>query len=416
MSFTKCKNEVATEQLKKTLIDNKLPKLILLTRATNSIKDKEPNKEIKIVESKQTNQNESIYDDKSPNCSGTENIKFDYILTQSNDPDMNNLFTDDLLTFEVTNNHFILPDSNKMNKLKYKLDSILPINPNEIKLIVNASVALNNLITTKEDELNEGNKIMMWLKRELDTPENDIIKGMKIYIHNGYVHIIREGLGCMSPNALKKGILSGKDIITEYLVPDLKYFRWQYGLEIDYKTLKYILFNNNYQKKLKQDNQEQKEAERILSQEYLVVLQPEPIYIMWFLKRLIQCWFADIDVQNNIRKIKVLINLYRAKGNEQYNKNHGILPIIVIYPRYGIKSAEIVLKKISYYFWKYITKGWSCSLPTYFIKINELLYYNNANNDLKMYFKNVIKNSNNSLKNNTFNDKYTYIKDVSKII
>ena len=349
---------------------------------------------------------ETIYDNKSNNCSGTDNIKFDYILTELGDPDMNNLFTDDKTIIEITEKPFNPPDTFKSKQLKNKLDFILPVNANELKLVINATIALDNPIKRKEDEIDEGNKIINWLKDQFNTSDNEVVSGLKLFVHNGYVHILRDGLGSASVIPSRRGIISGQDIVRPEQVPNLKYFKWQYGLPIDYDTLKYVLFQNKFQQTLYQDNEQLKEVEKVLSLEYLVAMQPEPLYVMWCVKRLIECWYADVDLQNSIRKIKVLINQYRAKGTENYNrKQHGVLPMIVIYPKYGLINAEIVIKRLMYYFWKQIPVGWKCSKPTYFVQINNLIYYTNGAIDLKLYFKNVLNESSTTLQNKSYNYK-----------
>jgi hypothetical protein len=58
-------------------------------------------------------------------------------------------------------------------------------------------------------------------------------------------------------------------------------------------------------------------------QEYLIALQPEPKYQIWVVKRLIMAWYADVDLQNNIRKIKILINQWRARSDQEFNKKNG---------------------------------------------------------------------------------------------
>ena len=357
---------------------------------------------------------ETIYDQRPSNCSGVDDIKFDYILTENDDPDINNLFADDKTIFHITEKQFTQPDNNKRIELQKKLDFILPVNPNELGIVINASIAIDQVIRKKEDEINEGNKIIDWIKKQFNTKENEIIKGLKLFIHNGYVHILREGLGAVSIIPPKTGIRAGQDIVTYNNVDQLKYFNWQYGLPIDYDTLKYVLFQNQYQQTIQQNDEQLKEAKKILGLEYLVALQPEPKYVMWTVKRLIECWYADIDLQNSIRKIKVLINQYRAKGLEDYNKKHGVLPIIVVYPRYGLVNAEIVIKRLLYYFWKQIPAGWKCSKPTYFIQINNFMYYTNGAIDLKLYFRNVVENSDQTFPN-IFSQKYTTINDSQRI-
>jgi hypothetical protein len=252
-------------------------------------------------------------------------------------------------------------------------------------IVTNKNIAIRNIIDTKEDEIGEGNKIIAYLKGLLPKQFDDL----SFTVFNGYVHITRRGL-------------NANDIITEKLVPDLKYFKWQYGLPIDYDALKYLLFQNKFQHGIEQNVKEQQDAERIFSQEYLVSLQPEPQYQMWTLKRLLKMWYADDILEKNIRKIKILINQWRARGDKNFNVVNGVLPSIVIYPRYGKKSAKIVLEKVAHYFLLYQNISWQQSQPSYFIKVNNLVWYTNGNLDLKLYFKKVLKDFKGTSVNSSF--------------
>jgi hypothetical protein len=248
-------------------------------------------------------------------------------------------------------------------------------------IVVNKNIAVRNIIETKEDEVGEGNKIIDYVKTHIIDKNVNGIKlfaDLKMTIFNGYVHFSRDGI-------------SANDVITKKLVPDLKYFNWQYGIPIDYDALKYVLFQNKFQHGLEQNMEEQKDAEKIFSQEYLISLQPEPQYLIWTLKRLLLAWYSDTDLERNIRKVKVLINQWRSRGDKNFNVKNGVLPSIVIYPKYGKDSAKIVLEKISHYFLLYQNNGWECSTPTYFIKVNNLIWYTNGNIDLKLYFKKTLK-------------------------
>ena len=59
---------------------------------------------------------------------------------------------------------------------------------------------------------------------------------MIVNVYDGYVYITRKGAKI-------------KDNITKELVPNLKYFEWQYNNPIDYDTLKYVIYQNTFQKK-----------------------------------------------------------------------------------------------------------------------------------------------------------------------
>jgi len=304
-----------------------------------------------------------------------------------------------------------LADSSKLQELDAatrkqisdELFELKEIQPNDAMYVVNVTLAVKNLIKNKEDELNEGRKIINWIIKNLMEKENSYFKDLKMSIYNGYVHVSRKGIPV-------------EDKITRDLVPGLTHFKWQYDVPIDYDTLKYVLFQNDIQKNIDMNKREQIEADEILSQEYLIALTPEPKYQIWCLKRLLMCWYGDIDLQNNIRKIKILINQWRSFSNKKYNIKNGILPSIVIYPKYGKSIAKMVLMKIGSYFIYYSNIGWKCTAPSYFIRVNDILWYTNGSIDLKMYFRKVKDGYGSTVKDKTFNDKYTMLEGADKII
>jgi hypothetical protein len=89
-----------------------------------------------------------------------------------------------------------------------------------------------------------------------------------------------------------------------------------------------------------------------------------------------------------------LINLYRARGIKEFNKEVGVQPVILVVPKYGKESALKVLSYLSYYFFPYKNVGWKGSSPSYFNKVNELIYYTNGSIDLKKYIKYLLKSGN----------------------
>jgi len=269
-----------------------------------------------------------------------------------------------------------LPDE-YVNILLKKLKNFSPVDFDEI--VVNETVAINNLITKTEDISYVGKELAKWIERSL---KQDAFKDLDITIYNGYVYLSRKGL-------------TTTDIITPELVPELHFFNWQHGKSIDYQTLKYVVFQNEYQKGLITNMNQKLEAEKILSQENVIALQPKPKYQMWVVKRLLMIWYGDKEIEQEIRKIKILINQFRADDTQDYNKKYGILPSIVIYPKYGYNSLRKVLSKIQYYFSMYLDDdkdtveelNWGTSEPTYFLKKNNLIFHTNGSIDLKLYLK-----------------------------
>jgi hypothetical protein len=327
------------------------------------------------------------------------------LLTENGEPDLNYLFMDNQYneTYESEPSNCEAPLPESQERLKIKLDAYEELNVDEIGIATSKVATYDNIINSKNDEMWEGKRIITWIEERLNKDYNEYMGGsvLKMTIKNGYVNVYRTGC-------------SPEDIITEELVgtDTLHYFSWQIGRPIDYDTLKYTIFRNRTQEELVQDQQQLEEAKLILSQEYLIALNPEPKYQMWCLKRLLLCWFADDELLKNIRKIKILINQYRSLGDKEYNKIHGILPSIVVFPKYGVDSAQTVIRVLSDYFVFYKgLVGWENSNPTYFRQIDQLLYYTNGLMDLKLYYLNVSAKSNGTVINNVFNDKFTNIEN-----
>jgi hypothetical protein len=128
------------------------------------------------------------------------------------------------------------------------------------------------------------------------------------------------------------------------------------------------------------------EIEVLLGMEYFIALNPEPEHSLFILKRLIVAWYADPELLISIRKIKYLVNHYRARSDVNINKNIlPTLPMIVIYLRYGVRFFSMALSKINYYFTNYVYLGWDRNMPDYYIRHNNLVYYANGSTDVKRY-------------------------------
>lgn len=332
----------------------------------------------------------------------------DSLLDKKGNASLDDLFKDKNINqkFYSTEETFEPLDDSLRELLYKKINLSETISNEDAKIIVNTSVYQQNIIKSKEDELHEGIHITNWISKHLVNVKTNnmyIFGDLKMSIFNGYVHIARKGI-------------KTDDVINKEMIPNLKYFKWQVGQPIDYDTLKYILFQNPLQRAIGTNIDEQKEAEMILMQEYLIALQPMPNHYMWALKRCIMCWYGDLQLTHHIRKIKILINQWRSRSDQDFNKKNGVLPSIVIYPRYGKDSAKLVMNKLSKYFLYYQNIGWQISEPSYFVKINNLLWYTNGSTDLKLYYRKVQASYNGRAINNSFKDNFTRIGDADRLL
>jgi len=186
--------------------------------------------------------------------------------------------------------------------------------------------------------------------------------------------------------------------ITPELVPNLTELSFQYSKQIDYNILLPIVLGNKTPEDVIINKEMIEESLKILSQEYIICFQPNVDILLWTVARIILCWYADPVLFNNIYKIKILINLFRARGDKEFNKDQGVLPIIQIIPNYGKKNALKVLSHLSYFFFPYKKLGLETSNPTWFDKIDNLMYYTNGSLELKKYIKYLL-NTNSKFNN-----------------
>ena len=352
---------------------------------------------------------EGIYHDENKKpCLKSEEKRDDSLLSEKGSLKMDELFTEKEINTQIFDNSepFLSLDVDIKTLILKKLDLNEVIKKKDAEIVVNSSTVTTNIINNKKDEISEGAKIIKWINDNVANKMKNNIKifgDLKMSVFNGYVHIARRGIKV-------------DDNITTELIPKLNYFKWQYNIPIDYDTLKYTLFQSTFQSGIKRDIEQQKEAENIFSQEYLIAIQPEPIYQAWVVKRLVMAWHADDYLQLNIRKIKVIVNQWRCNSNEEFNKKYGVLPSIVVYPRYGKKSASIVLKRLSHYFTFYNNIAWACATPSYFVKVTDLLWYTNGSIDLKLYFRKALLSYDGKTQNKTFVDNFSSVGNAERLI
>jgi hypothetical protein len=176
-------------------------------------------------------------------------------------------------------------------------------------------------------------------------------------------------------------------VIDKIIIPDLILLNEFYGEPIDYNILSPIILNNKTAYDVESNKEMIKEAIDIMSAEYLLCIQPKVEFLLWTIIRLICCWYSDPILYENIYKIKILINLYRARGIKEFNQDTDVQPVILIYPKYGKDISRKVMSLLSYYFFPYKRFGWKESVPTYFNSLDNLMSYTNGSLELKRYIK-----------------------------
>lgn len=280
----------------------------------------------------------------------------------------------------------IYKESDKV-KLARKLEPKL-VRPNNLAMakdeivINNFHTTVDNLITKEEYEIAEGTKIMEWIENNLvyyggynSQFFNQMMFSDLITLqYKGHVFISRAGI--TEPNLVTPAIVKLDHLSSYYnrpINPTQLLIQIQSPTNIGDKTIEKI----------------SAEAEKILSLEYFICLQPEPRFMLFILKRLIIAWYSDFDLIQSITKIRILINQYRAKRDQQENLALGVMPSILIYLRYGAINFNRALSKINFYFTNYIHTGWVNNEPDYFTKYNQLIYYSNGSPDIKRFFEHL---------------------------
>jgi hypothetical protein len=186
--------------------------------------------------------------------------------------------------------------------------------------------------------------------------------------------------------------------ITRDLIPNLSILQDEYGKKIDYSKLMNIILANKTPEDIIKNQDIIKEAIKILSQEYFICLQPKVELLLWTICRLLVCWYSDKHLYDRIYKVKILINLYRSRGLKEFNQDYDVLPIITVIPKYGKEEAIKVGSYLSYYFFVYKKLGNDESEPTYFNKLDDLMYYTNGSLDIKKHVKFILKSNKNTAK------------------
>jgi len=302
----------------------------------------------------------------------------------------------DILNSNIGISNITSIDSSKQLELLNKLKQFEKITKNNIVTPMNYTITNTIIIKDAKDEINEGHKMINYIKSLLNFTDDLLMK-----IHAGYVIVTRKGASIL-------------DVITNDLVPNIQYFKWQLNEPINYHSLKHFLLQSETELAINVNKEQKTEAEYILGQEHVIAIQIKSKFQMWCIERLLMIWYGDKEIEQCIRKIKLLINHYRADSTQNYNIKYGVLPMVMIFPRYGIENAKLLLSKLEYYFSLYVNDDIydntsiyiANSQPTYYIKKNNLIYYANGSTDLKQYINEIIKNEP-SIIQKSFNQEFT---------
>lgn len=269
-----------------------------------------------------------------------------------------------------------------LRKLEPQLNKPRPLYKAQSEIVVNnLHITEDNIISNEEYEIAEGAKILSWIEHNLIfyggnnglLYDNAMLIDLITIQDKGHIYISKGGIKIIN--------------LVNINIIDLKHLVSQYNKPIDHLQLLYFIINGT--QNVLNNNEISDEANKILSLEYFICLQPEPKYLLYILKRLVFAWYTDIDLIVSIIKIRILINQYRARRDKPDNIKLGVLPEILIYLRYGDINFSKALSKINYYFTNHIYTGWQGNDPDYFTKYNDLIYYSNGSPDIKKFFEHL---------------------------
>jgi hypothetical protein len=171
--------------------------------------------------------------------------------------------------------------------------------------------------------------VLLGVQYNIDTPDGKLINStnlfgfIKFQIVGGHIELVNRYL----PEDFRT--------ITPEILPGLEFFSGMYGKPIDYGLLSTLVLQNRKPADIEINKDMLREAVKIMSLEYLICFQPKVEFLLWTITRLVTAWFSDKYLYENILKIKILINQYRARGLKEFNQDIDIEPLIVIVPTYG---------------------------------------------------------------------------------
>lgn len=169
--------------------------------------------------------------------------------------------------------------------------------------------------------------------------------------------------------------------------PNFNTFESEYFKHKDFISLSQVILENKTIYDIEKNKLIIDKILDTLSEKYIICFQPDINVLLWTITRIILSWFSDKKLFTNIYKIKILVNLFRARTDKKFNREYGVQPIIQIFPKYGKKNALMVLSHLSYFFFSYKKLGFDGSKPDGFEKIDNLMYWTNASIELEKYIK-----------------------------
>jgi hypothetical protein len=290
--------------------------------------------------------------------------------------------------------------------------------------------------TNEEAILDTANRIRDAIYKQLGIDNDALYRESIVFKYDdGYLHVLRKDLPLreiitdelLADDMMREYKLIKEEVaLTETMrltkkripedkeIPELYHYEEQLGEPINHDNLKTALFlAETSALDFEGDQERLREAELILSQEYFIAINPEPRYQQWVFEKLIKLWYADNILTSEIRMIKILVNTFRARTDKVFNRENGVLPSIVIYPRYGKRSATNVIQRLSYWFSLHESAiAWKNNPPSYYKQMNELIAYTNSSNTIKMYYRYYINKKKGI--NSPYADNFTKIRETAQ--
>lgn len=297
-----------------------------------------------------------------------------------------NIFNDNL--YSIYNEHFIINnistdilDNDNINDFKNelfkKLEKFENINYDEyydFKNSVCYKYLLENedmdILSLGKDIIQKIKKSLLYSQKKIELTNDKLINITNLFdfiefnIVGGYIEITN--------------IYNKERTINNDILQNLKLLLSEYNKKIDHEYLISLLLNLNTNQKKLDNIQLINEIIDILTQEYIISIQPKVELLIWTINRLIYSWFSDKILFEKIFKIKILINLFKARNDINNNIESEIKTIIQILPYYGKNNAIRVISHMNYLFFPYKKIGLENSNPNLFNKIDDLMYYING--------------------------------------